>query len=102
MENLLNVSFPLNEAQWKTAARCYISGAFGYLRLCEAILLQQLINHYDTVINVSDWERDASPAELSFDAMVEVAFIYKSLNAWYSEVVAEMPDDDDGSGASYS
>ena len=96
MENLLNVSFPLNEAQWKTAARCHISGAFGYLRLCEAILLQQLINHYDTVINVSDWERDASPAELSFDAMVEVAFIYKSLNAWYSEIVAEMPDDDGG------
>lgn len=93
MENLLNVSFPLNEAQWKTAARCYISGAYSYLRLCEAMLLQQLVNHYDTAINVPDWERDASPAELSFDAMVEVAFVYKSLNTWYSELADEMPDE---------
>jgi len=93
MDNLLTLSFPLNEAQWKTAARCHTNGTYGYLRLCESLLLQQLVNHYDTAINVPDWERDASPAELSFDAMVEVAFVYKSLNTWYSELVDEMPDD---------
>jgi len=87
MDNLLTLSFPLNEAQWKTAARCHTNGTYGYLRLCESLLLQQLVNYYDTAINVPDWERDASPAELSFDAMVEVAFVYKSIQAWYNELV---------------
>ena len=93
MDNLLNVSFPLNEAQWKTAARCHTNGTYGYLRLCESLLLQQLVNYYETVINVPDWDRDASSTELSFYALVEVVFVYKSIQAWYNELV----DDGDAS-----
>ena len=95
MENWLNVNFPLNEAQWKTAARCHTNGTYGYLRLCESILLQQLVNYYETVINVPDWDRDASSTELSFYALVEVVFVYKSIQAWYNELECEALDEDE-------
>ena len=93
MDNLLTLSFPLNEAQWKTAARCHTNGTYGYLRLCESLLLQQLVNYFNDEVEDPINYMPSRACEMAHEVMVEVAFIYKSLNAWYSELVDEMPDD---------
>lgn len=89
MNNLLNVSFPLNEAQWKTAARTTFEYHYSYYCFCKHCLIDQLMLYYEQEVDVPDWERDASPAELALEAIEEAKEIHKSINQWYQELLDE-------------
>ena len=89
MNNLLNVSFPLNEAQWKTAARATFDTKHRYYCFCKECLLDQLMLYYEQEVDIPDWEREQSPAELALEAIEEAKEIHKSINQWYQELLDE-------------